>query len=260
MFNLKPNKVYSKIIHISLNFQAFYILYIYKQLDEYHLSLRSKFYIENQRKGESNMNILDYKSEDFNSETWLDIMYEKQLNVAIKYKDIEGLPQWPLSLDPKSSQVVFKDFLYRISEELSESYETVVNPDSKVFDDNGLELHAVEELADALHFYLELLIYVGIKSGRLNEWYSKYEEKEIEVDKAYLMAQYRIGMTGQLLHNKPWKVDNIRTDTKQFVEALKELFYALLDVFRAQGANNEMIFDRYCRKNKVNQFRQRSKY
>ena len=130
------------------------------------------------------INILDYEGDEFNSDTWLDVMYQKQLNVAIKYKDIEGLPQWPLSLDPKSSQVVFKDFLYRISEELSESYETEVDESTKVFDEDGTELHAIEELADALHFYLELLIYVGIKPERLKKWYSEYEYKEISVDKA----------------------------------------------------------------------------
>lgn len=206
------------------------------------------------------INILDYEGDEFNSDTWLDVMYQKQLNVAIKYKDIEGLPQWPLSLDPKSSQVVFKDFLYRISEELSESYETEVDESTKVFDEDGTELHAIEELADALHFYLELLIYVGIKPERLKKWYSEYEYKEISVDKAYLMAQFRIGMSGQQLHNKPWKTDMIRTDVNKFVTCLKELFFALLDVFRSQGASDEIIFNRYTRKNKVNQFRQKSKY
>lgn len=198
------------------------------------------------------MNILDYRSDEFNKDTWLTDMYNKQLNVAIKYKDIERLPNWPLSLDPKSSQVVFKDFLYRISEELSESYETEVDPTTRVYDEDGLELHAVEELADALHFYLELLIYVGISPERLNNWYKEYEYKEIEVDKAYLMAQFRIGMCGQNLHNKPWKNSEIRTDTKKFVECLRQLFYALLDVFRSQEANDAMIYNRYCRKNQVN--------
>lgn len=206
------------------------------------------------------MNILDYKSDEFNKDTWLTEMYNKQLNVAIKYKDIERLPKWPLSIDAKSSQVVFKDFLYRISEELSESYETVVDPSTKVFDEEGLELHAVEELADALHFYLELLIYVGIGPERLIKWYDEYEYKEISIDKAYLMAQFRIGMTGQQCHNKPWKSDMIRTDVKKFVECLRQLFYALLDAFRSQGANDDMIYDRYCRKNQVNQFRQKSNY
>lgn len=206
------------------------------------------------------MNILDYKSDEFNKDTWLNEMYEKQLNVAKKYKDIERLPGWPLSIDAKSSQVVFKDFLYRISEELSESYETVVDPSTKVYDENGLELHAVEELADALHFYLELLIYVGIGPERLNNWYRDYTYKEIDIDKSYLMAQFRIGMTGQQCHNKPWKSDMIRTDVKKFVECLRQLFYALLDVFRSQGANDAMIYDRYCRKNQVNQFRQKSNY
>lgn len=64
------------------------------------------------------MNILDYKSDEFNKDTWLDIMYQKQLDVAIKYEEIEGLPRFPLSIDPKSSQIVFKKFLYRVSEEL----------------------------------------------------------------------------------------------------------------------------------------------
>ena len=38
------------------------------------------------------MNILDYKSDEFNKDTWLNEVYEKQLNVAKKYKDIERLP------------------------------------------------------------------------------------------------------------------------------------------------------------------------
>ncbi|WP_299996792.1 hypothetical protein [uncultured Clostridium sp.] len=64
------------------------------------------------------MNILDYKSDEFNKDTWLTEMYNKQLSVAIKYEEIEDLPRFPLSIDSKSSQIVFKKFLYRVSEEL----------------------------------------------------------------------------------------------------------------------------------------------
>lgn len=141
-----------------------------------------------------------------------------------------------------------------------ESYETEVDPSTKVFDENNIELHAIEELADALHFFLEMLIYMGIKPERLKNWYKEYIYNDISVDKAYLMAFYRIGMVGNTLHNKPWKTSEVKTDIVKLSENVKQLFYALLDVFRSRGANDEMIYDRYCRKNKVNQFRQKSNY
>lgn len=207
------------------------------------------------------MNIKDFEPDEFNKETWLDIMYEKQKEVAIKYEDIEGLPRFPLKPELKESQIIFKKFLYRVSEELAESYETEVDPSTKVYDDEtGTELHAVEELADALHFFLEMLIYMGIGSESLKEWHKDYQYNNVSVNEAYLMAFFRIGMVGNQLHNKPWKQVLVAVDTGMLRQKVKELFYSLLDVFRSRGATDEVIFNFYTRKNKVNKFRQDSKY
>ena len=208
------------------------------------------------------MNIKDFEADEFNKDTWLDVMYEKQKGVALKYEDIEGLPRFPLRPEPKESQVVFKKFLYRVSEELAESYETEVDPSTKVYDDENpeVELHAIEELADALHFFLEMLIYMGIGPEALKEWHKEYQYNEVPVDKAYLMAFFRIGMVGNQLHNKPWKTSSVPVDTKVLRQKVKDLFYAILDVFRSRGASDEDIFNFYTRKNKVNQFRIKSKY
>lgn len=205
------------------------------------------------------MNILDYKSDDFNKDTWLEEMYNKQLGVAKKYKDIERMPDWPFSIDSRVGQVWGKDFLYRILEEIQESQQSILEPETSVLID-GKDIHRSEELADALHFYLELLIIWGIKPIFLENAYKEYKYEEKSLLEAYNYGAYRIGMVGDCLKNKPWKQDMIRTDMNKLRERLKLLFFAILDLFRVNGNTDEDIWDLYTKKNKVNLFRQGSNY
>src|SRR5690606_22475595 len=103
------------------------------------------------------------------------------------------------------------DFLWRVTEELGESYEANVlsvgqsDPDKLAM--NGQ--HQVEELIDALHFLVELIILVD------RDWKWAREQLDMSSDQlevpvfdqpsAYWQVAYYLGMVGNTLKNKPWK-------------------------------------------------------
>lgn len=200
------------------------------------------------------MNILDFEAGEFNQATWLDDIFTKQLGVMHKYAEIEGMPEWPLNVNTRVGQKWFKDFLWRVTEEIAESYEAYQANDS---------IHTIEELADALHFFTELCILAGFDSKwaatKITEMVPISADKE-NVMPAYLNAHYWLGMVGNTLKNKPWKQTEMLTDEVKFEEMLSNSFKALIDVFQANGAGFETIHSYYTRKNQVNQFRQKSQY
>lgn len=200
------------------------------------------------------MNILDFEAGEFNKETWLDDVFAKQLSVTRKYAEIEGMPDFPMNVNTRVGQKWFKDFLWRTTEEIAESYEACLVDD---------EVHTIEELADALHFFTELCIIAGFDS----KWAAAQLENStrMSADKenimlAYLNAHYWLGMVGNTLKNKPWKQTEMLTDEVKFEKMLSNSFKALIDVFTVNGADFETIHSYYTRKNQVNQFRQKSKY
>lgn len=117
---------------------------------------------------------------------YLDEIFKLQLTLVNEYIRIERMPQYPLKLDIKADQVIIKDLIARIVEELGEAYESFLILQSifnKFIPANpGLHFnlpagllpdtfeHALynfnEELSDALHFYMELLIFTGIYDSR----------------------------------------------------------------------------------------------
>lgn len=97
------------------------------------------------------------------------------------YIPIEGLPLYPLDLDIKSNQHLMKDFISRGIEELAEAYKEYLELydmsgiNSKVPLDKLVAFH--EELADALHFFVEALIYSDIDTGDIRKFYNKILHK-----------------------------------------------------------------------------------
>ena len=53
-------------------------------------------------------------------------IYELQKQLIDGYVKIEGLPQYPINVNTKSSQVLIKDFVGRVIEELAEGYESML--------------------------------------------------------------------------------------------------------------------------------------
>lgn len=100
----------------------------------------------------------------------LDVMFRLQKVLVDHYVGIEGLPEYPIDINTRNAQVLVKDFIGRIIEELGESWESMEimmdmkdNPLNN--DDRTLLIPHLqnfnEELADALHFWLELMVFIN---------------------------------------------------------------------------------------------------
>lgn len=114
---------------------------------------------------------------------YLKKMYDLQMELLEGYLKIEGLPRWPLNINSRKSQVILKDFAARVPEELAEGYEStheVINIMKEVdwninlLEDDQSQMiknhiqNSNEELADAMGFFLGLLIYSGIAPSDFN--------------------------------------------------------------------------------------------
>lgn len=187
------------------------------------------------------------------------LIFECQRSLMAKYKAIEQLPSAPVSVHHASGQRVIKDFAWRTVEELTESYEAwEKHPD----DTTTAEQHALEELADAVHFFVELLIFAGITP---EQCYLRYAEMKptttiVNVTVAYWQATYRIGLAMNFLRNKPWKQSQVPTDEARFREALLNAWAAMMQLWERLGYDDSTLYSFYFRKFQVNQFRQRSNY
>lgn len=121
---------------------------------------------------------------------FLEEIYEMQKGLLERYIGIEGLPQYPVDINTKASQTLLKDFTSRIVEELSEGYESFQlvsecfeKNQSKIIREGGdtseyVEVlnhlqNANEENADAIHFFVELLIYANIQPEDIKSYIVK---------------------------------------------------------------------------------------
>jgi len=102
----------------------------------------------------------------------LDDIFKLQGELIEEYVKIEAVPQPPLQITSAESQVILKDFISRVIEELGEGFEsynllytlaTEGAPVQRMLDPIW---NFVEEIADAMHFFIELLIFSGISTAQ----------------------------------------------------------------------------------------------
>lgn len=194
-------------------------------------------------------------------------IFEKQLNLLIKYKNIERFAGNPMStyltetgklvsINTLETQEICKNFAWRIMEEIGESIDAV-----KIND----RTHAGEEISDGLHFITELMLLNGFTSDKLNIQKIKENETSImnnydtPLDSLYELV-YTLGMTMNKLKMKPWKQSQTLTDEKRYYEMLEQTYYKYLNLCFSMGFNMEEIYLLYFKKNKVNNFRIDTKY
>lgn len=143
------------------------------------------------------MDIRDIKQEPpvIEDGKYLEKIYEFQKELLDSYIRIEGLPQYPIDVNTKKSQVILKDFTGRVIEELAEGYESHLEV-IKIMDSVGENLSLLsqekydmmishlqnlnEEQADAMHFMIELLIYANIQPEDIYSWMEK-KAKELNL-------------------------------------------------------------------------------
>lgn len=124
------------------------------------------------------------KLKPFNDGKLLAGMFEYQTNLINKYISLGKLPPLELDLSTKTSQNFLRHTISNILEELGESYNEQVQAyqifSTQVYTsaETMVEikiplLRLQEELADILHFFIELLIYSKIEADDINAYYKQ---------------------------------------------------------------------------------------
>lgn len=181
---------------------------------------------------------------------YLEKMFDLQKELMEGYIRIEGLPQYPININSKKSQVVLKDFASRVVEELAEGYESthyavemmekvgwnldlLSNKEYKMLF-NHIQ-NSNEEQADASAFFLELLIYAGITPQDLREWALSQLPEDSECESRPLLELLMI--TGTKLLNS---FDSV------ILEDTGSLQYELLSIDRFENAEDYLKVKSYC--------------
>lgn len=177
------------------------------------------------------------------------------------YWTLEKRHKRVFDLNERPGQIIIKDFLWRITEELGEALEA----DTK--EHNLVKIH--EELADCLHFIAGL----GIISDISDEFINGFMEFSYEIvpqtnprpipqlaPTAVSMFVQALGVMGNTLKMKPWKQTDVMTDVNYAKFCYRQLVKRFLEVCHAFGLTLPILWDLYYRKSEVNLFRIESGY
>lgn len=232
------------------------------------------------------MNVNDVQSVQIQGDRLI-AMFDRQLELMDKYKEIEKMPDWPLNLHSAEHQKILKDFAWRITEELGEAM-TVISeevPDEPTEEQcDQIWSHFTEEVADALHFLIELcrlsgldpqtfaipaqgnltvngdmLTYVYNLAGFTLQEIQKCHPDINPAECAWIVVN-KLADAMNCLKNKPWKQTQIFTDVDQYKERIQMTFSAFLMFCINSSISDDLLTDVYFRKSEVNRFRQRSNY
>lgn len=247
-------------------------------------------------------------------------MFELQKHLLDHYIGIESLPQYPINIHTREGQALLKDFTGRMIEELGEGFESyliMLEMFHQGIDEEEMIPHLQnfnEEISDAIHFWLELMIYSGYEIAHLERWFIEYAGvntpmfdlfgawynlgsflvnsevatkkipcrwvikdhmlqdeflrggRQLGNNRKDIMKQYLWDITYYLqlarntLKNKPWKQTEMTTDFRQYESAMSKTALALFKFFYFAGFTPASLHLIYYKKNKVNQFRIKSKY
>lgn len=172
---------------------------------------------------------------------------------------------YPLLLDSRRDQEHFRLLAWRCTEELIEAvechYECV---DMETYDGKFKE-----EMADALHFLIELCLAMGITEGEL---VSGYEDTILNpgVDQlGYCFWQcgkaaegtiperignvgYKLGLAMHQLRQRPWRTDNRPTNRTLLVGKMHATWFTFVTACKRAGVNSNELYDAYFKKGVVN--------
>ena len=133
------------------------------------------------------MDIRNIKVETPIVEDYLEAIFKYGTEQAKSYQAIEDIPDGPVDINTSKNQVILKDFIGRIIEELAEGHESLIEAADLLnnvgFNRDRLETDQVkclvnslqnanEEQADALGFYITLLNMANINSNDIYDYYA----------------------------------------------------------------------------------------
>lgn len=200
-------------------------------------------------------------------------IWDKQESLMVDYKVIEKWDvSWPLDLNLKSSQLLVKDMIARVIEELAEAYESIQARNTDNF---------FEELADAHHFLMETLVLAGQAEkkiigtvplvrdakdliGGLRGFHDKDMASTFSLQEWLWEVTYRLNLTRNALRNKPWKQTQVMYNIPVFEKEISVGYILFISGYFQLLATHDLpaedLYIQYVHKNTINQFRIRSKY
>ena len=219
------------------------------------------------------MNVDDVK--DVKYKRTLRAIFGRQRELMDKYHAIEEkngigyalVKDVPFHIDDLRWQYLIKDFAWRSMEEIAEAYDAYQKSMFENLRSPEIDAHIKEEIADALHFLVELFIIAGYDAEDFDECWVFFAKSlqdgiipptSVEDTIAYYLQE--LGMAMNHFKQKPWKQTHFQTDEKSFFDALRRSLSAWRLVAHCFGMSLDDIYDFYFRKSEVNKFRQRSGY
>jgi len=207
--------------------------------------------------------LMEFAESHYETRSALGVIFGRQSELLEKYHRIEeDILSRPISLPPNlhdaRGQDLLKQRAWWVTEELAEAVDAFLDSKEKT----------VEELADALHFYTELMILARVdwrdidgSEGPRNYPY-KCDLPPRACFSLRTMAIIReLGMGMWQLRNKPWKQSQVLTDKPQLRRRLTAGYIGLLVLLEGLlGGNINDVALIYLRKSEVNKFRIESKY
>ena len=128
------------------------------------------------------MNVNDVKIDNELKGDMLESIFNRQKELMDKYHIIEKenellqTEDCPVNIDDKKGQQRLKDFAWRVTEEIGEAMNCLKNKPWKQTHMQTDQTHYQEELIDALHFFVELLILSGMEAKDVYRMYVKKNE------------------------------------------------------------------------------------
>jgi len=144
---------------------------------------------------------------------------------------------------------------WRIIEEVGESLEAYLNL-------NDDPIHAKEELADGLHFLVELLILSGLTYKDVEGIRPQIIIGDLEpnIDECVSNVVLKLGTAMNCLKLKPWKQTHVKIDKEKYHKKLIETFEVYIVLMLKVIKHKVDILNLYFSKSGVNEFRIKSKY
>jgi hypothetical protein len=179
--------------------------------------------------------------------------FDLQHELIRRYQPIEQYPTPPVSLHTATEQRLLKDFAWRLTEELGESYDAYIK---HIVED------AMEELIDTFHFYFELCIFAGVTPPQLLIVCPNLPGRLDHVQHAeelYWDVIFKLSQAMHVLKNRPWKKSLVLTDEALFRARLVAVFPALCQLWRGFG-RQEQLYEMFHAKHVVNVQRQLGSY
>jgi len=199
----------------------------------------------------------------------LEMIFDRQRELSKKYSEIEGkagigrgiLPA-TFHIDDPKCQYFLKDLAWRVTEELAEAIESMADP-----------VHCKEEVADAWHFLVELVIEIGLGPADVVDDNLGKDRLDIIIpgkntgldsETVVMFSAWKVvetlGLAMNCLKNKPWKQSHVSTDVDKFEDLVVQSVGRLGLLSWTVGMSADAVFELYFKKSEVNRFRQRSEY